>query len=222
LEHSSLSLAEVSALSYTATLTGITPLVRLPWQCGAGYVQQVLDGGAMGVIFPHIATKEDAYAAVQTCKFPPVGKRSMWAQQPVLGMQKATLPGIAEACNAKGSSVLVMIEAMGGVKNIDSIAGVDGVDMLLVGCLDLSTDMGIPGNFDAKDFQEALTDISQACRRHGKIMGLAGLYNNPSLQRWAINELGVRFILCQQDSNLIAVAARECAAGVELASNCAQ
>ena len=214
LEHSSLSLAEASAISYAATLTGIMPLVRLPWQCGSGYVQQVLDGGAMGVIFPHIVTKEDARAAVQSCKFPPLGKRSMWAQQPVLGMRKTTLPCLVETCNAKGSSVLVMIEARGSIENIDSIAAVEGVDMLLVGCLDLSTDMGIPGNFDAKEFRTALITVSQACRRHGKVMGLAGIYDNPSYQGWVINELGVRFMLCQQDSNLIAMAARECAAGV--------
>ncbi|KAM0123523.1 hypothetical protein ACHAPC_010983 [Botrytis cinerea] len=214
LEHSSLSLAEASAISYTATLTGIMPLVRLPWQCGSGYVQQVLDGGAMGVIFPHIVTREDAYAAVQQCKFPPWGKRSMWGQQPVLGMRQTPLPILVETCNAKGSSVLVMIEALSSLKNLESIAAVEGVDTLLVGCLDLSTDMGIPGNFDSEYFRSALIDVSQACRRHGKVMGLAGIYNNPSLQSWAINDLGVRFMLCQQDSNLIASAAKECVAAV--------
>jgi hypothetical protein len=31
-------------------------------------------------------------------------------------------------------------------------------------------------------------------------MGLAGIYDNPGIQGWAVHELGVRFILAWQDS----------------------
>lgn len=54
LEHAWLSLAEASNLCNVAHLADITPFVRVPHQCGTGYVQKVLDGGAMGVIFPHV------------------------------------------------------------------------------------------------------------------------------------------------------------------------
>lgn len=54
LEHGWLSLGEASNLCITSLLAGMTPLVRVPHQCGNGFVQRVLDGGAMGIIFPHI------------------------------------------------------------------------------------------------------------------------------------------------------------------------
>ena len=54
LEHGWLSHEQAQALCTVALLTGISPLVRVPHQCGNGFVQRVLDGGAMGVIFPHI------------------------------------------------------------------------------------------------------------------------------------------------------------------------
>lgn len=54
LEHAHLTLGEASNLCIAALLGGITPFVRVPHQCGNGFVQRVLDGGAMGVIFPHI------------------------------------------------------------------------------------------------------------------------------------------------------------------------
>lgn len=216
LEHSTLSLADASAIACAGLLTGLTPFVRVPYQCGMGFIQQVLDGGATGVIFPHISTAKDARAAVNMSKFPPMGQRSMWGQQPVLGLRPTPLSEIVDVCNTVGSTVVVMIETTEGVKNVDDIAAVDGVDILLVGSLDLSTDMGIPGRTDAKAFRAALEAVSAACRRHGRIMGLAGIYNNPKIQDWAINELGVRFMLCQQDSNLIASAARDCA--MEVAS----
>lgn len=54
LEHSTLSIDDASKLCCTGIATGVTPFVRVPHQCGNGYVQKVLDGGAMGVIFPHV------------------------------------------------------------------------------------------------------------------------------------------------------------------------
>jgi 2-keto-3-deoxy-L-rhamnonate aldolase RhmA len=54
LEHGWLSLAEASNLCNTGLLSGITPFVRVPYECGTGFVQRVLDGGAMGVVFPHV------------------------------------------------------------------------------------------------------------------------------------------------------------------------
>lgn len=54
LEHGWLTLAEASNLCNVGHLAGITPFVRVPHQCGNGFVQRVLDGGAMGVVFPHI------------------------------------------------------------------------------------------------------------------------------------------------------------------------
>lgn len=138
----------------------------------------------------------------------------MWGQQPVLGLQVTPLHMIVESCDTRASSVVVMVEAADSIENIDSIAAVEGVDVLLVGCIDLSTDMGLPGNFESKRFRSALEVVSAACRRHGKIMGLAGLYNNKEFQDWAINTLQVRFMLCQQDSNVLALGAIECAAAV--------
>lgn len=57
LEHSGISIDDANNLCMTALLAGITPFVRVPYQCGFGFVQRILDGGAMGVIFPHIHSK---------------------------------------------------------------------------------------------------------------------------------------------------------------------
>lgn len=54
LEHTTLTIKDASTLCTTALGVGITPFVRVPWQCGNGFVQRVLDLGAMGVVFPHI------------------------------------------------------------------------------------------------------------------------------------------------------------------------
>ena len=57
LEHSTLSLSDASLLCNSSLPLGVTPIVRVPYQCGDGFIQRVMDGGAMGVVFPHIRNK---------------------------------------------------------------------------------------------------------------------------------------------------------------------
>jgi 2-keto-3-deoxy-L-rhamnonate aldolase RhmA len=168
----------------------------------------------MAVVFPHISSAADAQAAVKMCKFPPRGKRSMWLQQAAVGMRTMPMQKMVETINAEASAVEVMIESANSIPNVDAIAAVDGVDMLIIGCIDLSTDMGIPGMVDASEFRTALEAVGVACRRHNKVFGLAGNYDDQKFQDWAINTLGVRLILCQVDSNLISIGAIESVAKV--------
>ena len=56
LEHTTLSLRDAGQLCIAGLNAGITPFVRVPYQCGQGLVQRVLDMGAMGVIFPHVGS----------------------------------------------------------------------------------------------------------------------------------------------------------------------
>lgn len=49
-------------------------------------------------------------------------------------------------------------------------------------------------NSKATNSDQLLAKVSEACRKHGKIMGLAGIYHQPVIQDWAVNKLGVGFI----------------------------
>ncbi|KAK2776498.1 aldolase [Colletotrichum kahawae] len=218
LEHSTLSIQDASQHCIVGLQLGITPFVRVPYQCGNGFIQKVLDGGAMGVIFPHIhgrgkiATNHaqyDAKAAVSICKYPPQGKRSITGQLPLFSLKATPQDTIISETNRNGSSVFLMIETKESIDNIEEIASVDGADVLLVGSNDLAIELGVPGQFRSQAFREAMETISRACKKHGKIMGLAGIYDDHELHDWAINQLGVRFLLGGQDSAILARGAKE-------------
>ena len=52
--------------------TGVTPIARIPAngvEMNQSFAKQVLDRGAYGVIWPHIATVEQAYNAVASCRY---------------------------------------------------------------------------------------------------------------------------------------------------------
>ena len=58
-----------------ALAAGITPFVRVPANT-PDYVSRVLDGGALGIIAPHVGSAQEARAVVKAAKFPPLGERS--------------------------------------------------------------------------------------------------------------------------------------------------
>ncbi|USP82133.1 hypothetical protein yc1106_09407 [Curvularia clavata] len=209
LEHSNFSIQNASHLCLAGLRRGITPFVRVPYQCGNGFIQRILDGGAMGIVFPHIHAKDDAQAAVSISKYPPLGKRSMTGQLPLFGLKTTHQDQIISESNSRGSSVFLMIETKESIDNVGDIASVEGVDVLLIGSNDLAIELGVPGQFESQKFRSALAKVSEACRKHGKIMGLAGIYGQPVIQDWAVNELGVGFILVGQDSGFIAATAKE-------------
>ena len=104
--------------------------------------------------------------------------------------------------------MILMIECAEGIANVDAIAAVPGVDVLLVGTNDLTHELGIQGQWDNSIFRDALEKIGDACKKAGIMMGLAGLYNRPDICADAIKRLGVRFLLGNLDIGLVASGAK--------------
>jgi 4-hydroxy-2-oxoheptanedioate aldolase len=105
-------------------------------------VARFLDSGAMGIIFPHCNTKQDAKAAVSAVKYPPEGERGMGGRSLSLSAMP-TADYIKEA--NKETLVIVMIEDVVALNNLPEILAVDGLDILWVGRLDFSVSSGVPG-----------------------------------------------------------------------------
>jgi len=57
MEHSSFSFDTTGQICMAAMDAGVTPLVRVP---GIAAVQRVLDGGALGIIAPHVRSANEA------------------------------------------------------------------------------------------------------------------------------------------------------------------
>jgi 4-hydroxy-2-oxoheptanedioate aldolase len=73
MEHSSFSFETTGQICIAAIEADITPFVRVP---GVAAVARVLDGGALGVIAPHVRSAHEARDYVKAAKFPPLGERS--------------------------------------------------------------------------------------------------------------------------------------------------
>ena len=69
--------------------------------------------------------------------------------------------------------LIAQIETEEGLRNIDEIAAVDGIDALWIGQFDLTTSLGIPGQFDHPKFTDATKRVVDACHKHKKAATLA-------------------------------------------------
>jgi 2-keto-3-deoxy-L-rhamnonate aldolase RhmA len=199
MEHGAMSVGEATQICIAALGQGISPIVRV---CKDALHEgtRCLDNGALGVVIPHVDTAEEAEAVVRAYRFPPVGERS-WGGPPFAYAMRPPSPAAAQAELNREILVIVMIETPEAVANAEAIAAVPGVDILLFGTSDLTSTMGIPGEFGHPDVRKAYETVGAACARHGKVMGMGGVYDEKVAPDYI--KLGARFILAGSDHALI-------------------
>ncbi|PWY64979.1 2,4-dihydroxyhept-2-ene-1,7-dioic acid aldolase-like protein [Aspergillus sclerotioniger CBS 115572] len=208
LEHTCMTVSDASQLCITAISAGITPFVRVPHQCGSGLIQRVLDVGAMGVVAPHINGIEDAKEVISVSKYPPFGTRSLSGGFPHFEYASPSPGFLMEQMNRSGSQCFIMIETVKALEAVDDIAALPGCDVLLVGSQDLATAIGTLPDWDDPRFWNALEAVGNAAKKHGKLMGIAGLYHRPDILEKVIKELGARWIVGGHDVGLLLTGGR--------------
>lgn len=199
LEHGAISLESVSQISNTAILAGCAPIVRVP-RLDVSTASRALDGGALGVIFPHVGTAEEARAIVEAVRFPPLGKRSFAARQPIVGFAARPASDVMFEIETK-ILVFAMIETAEGVENAEDIASVPGIDVLFIGTNDLAIGLEMPDAFETQQFGHVLDRIVAAGRKHGKLIGIGGLQPKDQLRRQIGS--GVSIVLGDMETSLI-------------------
>lgn len=149
--------------------TDASPIVRLAAN-EAPRFKRALDLGAQGVMVPYVNTAAEAKAAVAASRFPPLGIRGISKFNRSAGFGQNFEKSYANA----HMSIVVMaqIETPEALEHLEEIAAVDGVDVLFLGPLDLSTNLGVQSDFAHPKFVEARQRVAQAATRAGKAAGI--------------------------------------------------
>jgi len=204
LEHSSLSLDTTGQICCAALACGIAPFVRVPQ---LELVQRVLDGGALGIIVPDVRTPEYAREAVRAAKYPPLGKRGFATALPQLQYRSPSAREQYAALN-DATMVLVQFESAEAVERAEDIFAVEGVDMALFGTNDMTTEMGIPGDYENRRVRDAYARAIGAAKKHGKHVGVGGLGGRPKLIAEFV-KMGARYVSTGTDLGFLLGAATE-------------
>jgi 2-keto-3-deoxy-L-rhamnonate aldolase RhmA len=202
-EHGAFSVSEIAQLCIASLPTGVTPLVRV---CANAIDEatRALDNGALGIIMPHVDTAKEARRIAEAFRYPPRGKRSWGGPPAIYGYQP---PAMDEAQKAINDEILtiVMLESPEAVKNAGDIAAVNGIDVLFIGTSDLSSELGVAGQLGHPKIIDAYDQVGSACRKHGKVLGMGGVYDEENAARYV--GMGARFVLTGSDHQYIVLGA---------------
>ncbi len=205
LEHGPTSVETAYSICVAALDANIAPIVRVP-HGELAMATRCLDGGALGIVIPHVDTADEARAMVDAFRYQPLGHRSIAGGYPQFGFAPTPAAQVTKEMN-DATLVIAMIETPLAVENAEAIAAVKGIDVLLMGTNDLCLEMGIPGKLDDERVVAAVQTVVAACKRHGKWAGLGGVYGKELLKRYI--DTGMQFILAGNDLPLLVAAATE-------------
>jgi 4-hydroxy-2-oxoheptanedioate aldolase len=167
-EHGPIGLETLHSMIAATAGTNCAPLVRVPKHDEA-WVKPVLDAGAEGICFPQVGTAEEAAHCVSLIRYPPRGQRG-WG--PLIAHARWRI-ALSEYLTQMDDAIVCMllIENRMAVENIESICRVEGVDCLIIAPGDLSTELGVPGRFDAPVFRDAITHLESVILKAGIPLG---------------------------------------------------
>ena len=195
MEHNSMDVDVAAQICAGALTAGITPIIRVPGH-ESYHATRLLDAGAMGIVVPHVSTAAEAAHVANVCRFPPAGHRSIPGLLPQVGFESLPLADVVLAINRE-TLLVIMIETKEGLENVDAIAAVPGIDVLLVGCNDLAAELGVTGQVGHTKIAAAIDTVCTACVKHGKHAGLGGVYDDALMKSYV--QKGARFILSGSD-----------------------
>lgn len=194
MEHTSLDKETVQNHLISCTAAGLSSFVRIPSKDSI-LVKPILEMNPAAVIFPFIMNAEDAKKAVESCKYPPRGKRGF-------GPKRANYYGLMELNdyikNADSNIwVIIQIEHVDAVESLDEILKVDGIDSIVVGPNDLSASIGLLGKLKHPRLKKLMDSIAYKTNSYNKLLGISMGFDLENIEDW-INR-GVAWITIGTD-----------------------
>ncbi|NGM60416.1 hypothetical protein G5B30_00670 [Sphingobacterium sp. SGG-5] len=167
LEHGSAPESQLPEIIRTIRNEQVHIIVRVP-DSNAATIARVLDWGADGIMLPHVSSAKEAQECVAAMRYSPLGSRgySSTVRAYQYGLKPPSDPHLVETL------FFAQIENYDGVKNVDEIAAVDGVDVLFVGPADLRLALEHQKGNQRIEFDDALRQVAEASLKHAKKAGI--------------------------------------------------
>lgn len=204
MEHAGTNYDQIKTQAALCRGIDLVPMARVPAN-QYHYISRALDIGCMGIMAPMVGSAEEAAFIVSCTRYPPTGRRGA-----AFGFASDDYEGgdVAEKIRIANERTLVicLIETAEGIRNIDAIAAVPGVDVLWLGHFDLTNFLGIPAQFDHPKYVEAIEKLVAAARKHNKILACMTANDAWSREYW---NKGFRLFAMGIDAHLLQGAVRE-------------
>ena len=163
-EHIALDRSELSWMCQAYAAIGLPPIVRIPAPDPFA-ATMALDGGAAGVVAPYVETVDQVQALRGAVKKRPIKGRKL---DGILAGEVVE-PDLERFMNmgAKERLLIINIESVPAIEALDDILAVPDLDGLLIGPHDLSSNLGVPEQYEHPDFIEACSTVFRKARAAG-------------------------------------------------------
>lgn len=185
--------------------SGVTPLVRAPWN-DAVILKRILDAGAAGVLVPHVNTRVEAEAAVRACRYPPAGVRGIAGSPRAAGYGQKIMDYLTRA--NEEILVMVAVETPQAVANLDDILSVSDLDGIFIGPMDLSTALGYFGDPNHPEVKAVIAEVETKVLKTSKALATVA---NSWEQARSLYDKGYQLLTVMADGVSLARLAHESA-----------
>ncbi|MBI5083724.1 MAG: aldolase [Acidobacteria bacterium] len=203
-EHGGFDQETLQDLCRIAAKIDFCPIVRVA-DLQYSLIARALDCGAGGVIFPRVEDPRLLEQAVSWTKYPPVGIRGMGLTPLHVDFEPASIPQIMTHMNSE-QMVVLQIETVKALEARDELLSVPHIDAVMIGPVDLSISLGVPGEFEHPAMLAAVEKIAESCRAHGVAPG-AQARGVSLAKRWI--DMGLLFVGCSSEVAMMYERGRE-------------
>ena len=167
-EHCPMDYETAENMIRAAELSDITPVVRIGMNVQQ-HIQRYMDAGAAGVLIPLINSGADARRVVDAVKYPPIGKRGLFAGRGAMFGVQAVAEYVKQA--NEETFVGLQIETQEGLDAQDEIIAAEHADLIFLGPGDLSSTFGVHGEQRHPKVVQTIRDLTPKIRAAGKHVG---------------------------------------------------
>jgi 4-hydroxy-2-oxoheptanedioate aldolase len=203
MEHGPVGLQQMQNLIRAAETSGVIPVIRTRDRM-AESISQALDIGAQAVQIPQLTNVEEVRMAVHAAKFFPTGERGVCRF--VRAARYSATERNTYFTQANTTEIVIQVEGVEALKNFDEILEVPDVDILFIGCYDLSQSMGVPGETEHPVVIDAIKQFVAKAKAKNRYIGI--FTDTPENARmW--RDIGVQYLSYSVDIGIYLDACRQ-------------
>ena len=203
MEHAPHSLEGAYRLVFAAQAMGMAALVRLPDRSEAE-IQRLLDGGADGLLVPHVSDLETAQRITSAMVFAPEGTRGLGTTSRAGCWGLLPMSDYVRHGNERTLRI-IQLEAWEVLQEAEAYLAIDSVSGVFVGLGDLLLSSG---RKPADEETQAMVErVAQAARAAGKVSGIAASDVEEARRYLA---LGYSLVMVSNDATIFGKAASHC------------
>ncbi len=170
MEHGAFTIREIVNFVIAAKNCPISIIVRTPGK-DSQMISKILDCGAHGIMVPHVETKAEVQNIIQASKYPPIGTRGYGPRGIITDYQPLACEDKIRIIN-QNVVIWIQVESIVAIEKMDMLLSFPEINGVIIGPMDLSVSMGIPGQMHDIHIQQMFQKVLATCNQKGVSCGI--------------------------------------------------